>query len=74
MTIAKEELAQRGIESEELIVGNKAIRGCIGCRKCKTMGKCVFDDLVNETAPKLAEADGAAPFQAIVDRYRVVKP
>lgn len=43
MTIAKEELAQRGIESEELIVGNKAIRGCIGCRKCKTTGKCVFD-------------------------------
>ena len=47
-----------GVEVEILHVGNKAIRGCIGCRKCFGLGKCVFDDLVNETAPKLAEADG----------------
>lgn len=57
-TIAAEELNKLGVESEELIIGNKDIRGCIGCRKCKTTGRCVFDDLVNETAPKLAEADG----------------
>ena len=47
-----------GVEVETIHVGNKAIRGCIGCRKCFGLGKCVFDDLVNETAPKLAEADG----------------
>lgn len=47
-----------GVEVEIVHVGNKAIRGCIGCRKCFGLGKCVFDDLVNETAPKLAEADG----------------
>ena len=47
-----------GVEVEIIHVGNKAIRGCIGCRKCFGLGKCVFDDLVNETAPKLAEADG----------------
>ena len=47
-----------GVEMEIVHVGNKAIRGCIGCRKCFGLGKCVFDDLVNETAPKLAEADG----------------
>ena len=47
-----------GVEVEILHVGNKAIRGCIGCRKCFSLGQCVFDDLVNETAPKLAEADG----------------
>jgi multimeric flavodoxin WrbA len=58
MMIAKEELAKYGIDSEEVIVGNKDIRGCIGCRKCRTIGRCVFNDLVNETAPKLAEADG----------------
>ena len=51
-------LNAEGIETEEVFVGNKAIRGCIACRRCKETGKCIFDDLVNETAPKLAEADG----------------
>ena len=33
--------------------------GCIGCMKCKNgSGKCVFDDIVNETAVKLEECDG----------------
>ncbi len=58
MQIAAEEFKKQGIEAEELVVGNKDIRGCIGCRRCKTTGKCVFNDLVNETAPKLAQADG----------------
>jgi len=49
---------EEGVEVEIVHVGNKAIRGCIGCRKCFGLGKCVFDDLVNETAPKLAECDG----------------
>lgn len=47
-----------GIETEIVHVGNKAVRGCIGCRKCKQTGKCVFDDIVNETAPKFAQCDG----------------
>ena len=47
-----------GVETEVIQVGNKAIRGCIACRKCAELGKCVFDDLVNEVAPKFAEADG----------------
>lgn len=51
-------LKEQGIETEMIHVGNKDIRGCMGCRKCKTAGKCVFDDLVNETAPKLEQADG----------------
>ena len=55
---AKKVFEEKGIEAEEIIIGNKDIRGCIGCRRCKTTGKCVFNDLVNETAPKLAEADG----------------
>ena len=58
LTLAAEVLNAEGIETEEIQVGNKSIRGCIGCRKCNQTGKCVFDDLVNETAPKLAEADG----------------
>ena len=47
-----------GIETELIHVGNKAVRGCIGCRKCRQTGKCVFEDIVNETAPKFAACDG----------------
>jgi multimeric flavodoxin WrbA len=47
-----------GIETELVQVGNQPIRGCIACMSCVRTGKCVFDDLVNETAPKLADCDG----------------
>lgn len=50
-------LEAEGVETELLHVGNQNIRGCIACRKCRETGKCVFDDVVNEIAPKLAEAD-----------------
>ena len=51
--------AENGVEVETVVVGNKVIRGCIGCGGCSTKGKCVFDDdIVNELAVKLAEADG----------------
>ena len=49
---------EEGIETELIQVGNKAIRGCIACNSCKKLGKCVFEDAVNETAAKFAEADG----------------
>lgn len=48
----------QGIETEIIHVGNKDIRGCIACGKCGTLGKCIFDDIVNEVAPKFEEADG----------------
>jgi multimeric flavodoxin WrbA len=47
-----------GIETEIIQVGSKAVRGCIACGKCQELGKCVFDDLVNEVAPKFEAADG----------------
>ena len=47
-----------GIETEIIQVGIKDIRGCISCGKCSEAGKCVFDDLVNEVAPKFEAADG----------------
>lgn len=50
-------LEEDGIETEILHVGNKNIRGCIACGSCMKTGKCVFDDLVNETAPKFEKAD-----------------
>ena len=46
------------VESELIHVGNKDIRGCMGCSSCMKTGKCVFDDLVNEVAPKFEAADG----------------
>ena len=54
----KNVFAQEGIEVTELNVGAKAVRGCIACNKCAELGKCVFDDSVNEAAPLLAKADG----------------
>lgn len=50
--------ADQGIETELVHVGNQPIRSCIDCHGCAKTGKCVFDDIVNETAPKFAEADG----------------
>lgn len=46
-------LKSEGIETEIIHVGHKDIRGCIGCRQCKTKGKCVFNDIVNDIAPYL---------------------
>ena len=47
-----------GVETELIQVGSAAIRGCAACGYCGKHGKCVFDDLVNETAPKFEAADG----------------
>ena len=47
-----------GVETELIQVGSQEIRGCIACRSCSRTGKCVFDDLVNETAAKFEGADG----------------
>lgn len=60
--IALQEMEQTfkaaGIEVETVHVGNQSIRGCIACSACKKNGKCVFDDVVNEIAPKFQQADG----------------
>ena len=50
--------AKNGIETETIQIGMKDIRGCIACGSCYEKGKCIFNDAVNETAPKFAEADG----------------
>ena len=75
-----EVFAREGLETELMQVGNRDIRGCIACRRCKVLGRCVFDDLVNELAeyadafekvavgePLLtSDEDFAAVMQAIV--------
>lgn len=49
---------KEGVETEILQVGNKAVRGCIACGSCMEKGKCVFDDIVNEAAPRFEACDG----------------
>ncbi len=50
--------AEEGVETELIHIGNKAIRGCIACGTCAKKGKCVFDDVVNETAELFKECNG----------------
>lgn len=61
-SIALEEMKKifeaEGVETEIVRVGNKDVRGCIACGRCYELGKCVFDDVVNELAPKFEAADG----------------
>ena len=47
-----------GIGTEVCQIGSKPVRGCIACGSCHTKGRCAFDDVVNELAPKFEAADG----------------
>ena len=49
---------QEGIETEVIQVGGRNIRGCLSCSRCRELGRCVINDLVNEVRSKLLEADG----------------
>ena len=55
---ARRTLEEEGIQTELLHVGNKPTRGCASCDACGKLGRCVFEDQVNEIAPKFREADG----------------
>ena len=59
LSAVEDELKNNGVETEILHIGNKDIRGCIGCYKCREIGRCVFgNDIVNETVKKFETADG----------------
>ena len=47
-----------GVAVETVRIGDQAVRGCAACNGCRKTGKCVFDDVVNEIAPKFEAADG----------------
>jgi len=47
-----------GVDTTTMQVGNKAVRGCIGCGSCYEKGKCLFDDDVNKAAQLFEKADG----------------
>lgn len=61
-TIALNEMVKvfeiEGVETDVVQIGNKDVRGCIACGTCFKKGQCVFDDVVNELAPKFEAADG----------------
>lgn len=51
-------LNEEGIETEIVHACAKPVGGCVACYGCKKLGKCVFNDIVNELAEKFKEADG----------------
>ena len=54
----EKELHAAGIETEIFWIGSKPIGGCIACQACGKLGRCVFDDAVNQFRDKAALADG----------------
>lgn len=50
--------AENCIDTEIVHIGNQAVKGCIACYSCAKNGKCVFNDIVNEMAPKFEACDG----------------
>ena len=54
----KKVFTENGVESETVLIGNQALRGCSACGGCYKLGKCVYNDAVNELAPKFEAADG----------------
>ena len=51
-------LEAEGVEAEIFWIGGKPVGGCVGCGGCGKLGRCVYDDAVNEFAARCAEADG----------------
>lgn len=54
-------LTENGVETEIIQLGNRPIRGCIACYKCRESeeGNCIFlDEPYNQIRTKLATADG----------------
>ncbi len=49
---------KEGVATETILVGDQDVRGCVACLSCAKNGKCAFNDIVNEIAPKFEECDG----------------
>lgn len=73
-------LGRNGIDTEIVQLGKKPVHGCTACGSCNTTGKCIFDDIANTLADKIASADAvvigtpvyyanpAGPLLAVLDR------
>ena len=51
-------LEQEGLGASIFWIGVKPLAGCIACKKCATLGKCVFSDRVNEFLEIAGDFDG----------------
>lgn len=51
-------LREEGIETELIWIGNDPLPDCIACRRCRQIGRCVFEDMVNELVEKAKHCDG----------------
>jgi multimeric flavodoxin WrbA len=51
-------LNAEGIETEIFQVGTEPLAGCTACGHCRTAGRCVFEDRVNEFLDIARTADG----------------
>lgn len=51
-------LNKQGIDTDIFWIGNKALSGCIACKKCVEKNQCVFDDKVNEFLNMAEDYDG----------------
>lgn len=73
-------LKEEGIDSSIFWIGNKPVAGCLDCRACEKLKKCVFNDRVNDFLELSREADGflfggpvhwasaSGPFLSFMDR------
>ena len=51
-------LEQEGVDADFFWTGLKPLAGCMACKKCVTLGKCVFNDKVNEFLDLAENFDG----------------
>lgn len=51
-------LEEEGVNTEVLFIGNAPLPDCIACGRCRELGRCVFDDVVNELVEKAKTCDG----------------
>jgi Multimeric flavodoxin WrbA len=52
-------LEDNGVKTQIINIGTKAVQGCIACRKCDELDRCVFnDELYNSVIEQLKDADG----------------
>lgn len=58
LTEIEKTLNECGIETEIFNIGQDSYSGCLGCRACRDLGKCVIEDKVNEFVDLAEGADG----------------
>ena len=59
ISVMQGELEKEGVTVEVFHAGDKIIRGCLDCRKCRELKRCAIqDDPVNEALEKMQAADG----------------